>query len=158
MTKIATKDLVVKDEALGIERNVLAGQPIPPDLEKAYIEAGGDSDDVPANQSLRFRLDGSDEPLPIAVRDMVVHDDNIGIDRQIKGGQAVPPDLIDAYNAEIGNAPASDQGEPVDYDSQQVDDLQAEADRRGLEVEGTGADGNVLKKDLVAALKADDAA
>jgi hypothetical protein len=153
MTKIATKDLVVRDEALGIERNVLAGQPIPPD-----IEAGGDSDDVPANQSLRFRLDGSDEPLPIAVRDMVVHDDNIGIDRQIKGGQAVPPDLIDAYNAEIGNAPASDQGEPVDYDSQQVDDLQAEADRRGLEVEGTGADGNVLKKDLVAALKAAGAA
>jgi hypothetical protein len=90
------------------------------------------------------------------------HDDNIGIDRQIKGGQAVPPDLIDAYNAEVGNAPVSvsgdGQGESVDYDSQQVDDLQAEADRRGIEVEGTGADGNVLKKDLVAALKADDAA
>lgn len=45
-----------------------------------------------------------------------------------------------------------------DYESHLKDDLQGEADRRGLEVEGTGADGNVVKDDLVAALEADDAA
>lgn len=44
-----------------------------------------------------------------------------------------------------------------DYGSHPKDDLQVEADRRGLQVEGTGADGNVVKDDLVAALEADDA-
>jgi hypothetical protein len=39
-----------------------------------------------------------------------------------------------------------------------VEDLQAEADSRQLEVSGTGSGGNVLKKDLVSALQADDAA
>jgi hypothetical protein len=43
------------------------------------------------------------------------------------------------------------------YDSMSPEDLQAEAARRELDVQGTGADGNVLKKDLVAALQADDA-
>lgn len=43
------------------------------------------------------------------------------------------------------------------YDAMNVPDLQAEADRRGLEVQGTGADGNVVKADLVGALQADDA-
>lgn len=43
------------------------------------------------------------------------------------------------------------------YDDQTVEELQAEADRRGLTVEGTGTGGNVLKSDLVAALQADDA-
>lgn len=38
------------------------------------------------------------------------------------------------------------------------DELQAEADERGLEVEGSGANGNVTKADLIAALEADDAA
>lgn len=44
------------------------------------------------------------------------------------------------------------------YDAQTVDELEAEASRRGIEVTGTGKDGNVLKKDLVAALEADDKA
>lgn len=42
------------------------------------------------------------------------------------------------------------------YAGQTADELQAEADERGLEVEGTGKDGNVLKADLVSALEADD--
>jgi hypothetical protein len=46
---------------------------------------------------------------------------------------------------------------PETYREMQVDDLQAEADSRGLTVEGTGANGNVLKEDLVTALEADDA-
>lgn len=44
------------------------------------------------------------------------------------------------------------------YGSQKVDALEAEAEKRGLEVEGSGADGKVVKADLVAALEADDAA
>ena len=37
------------------------------------------------------------------------------------------------------------------------DELQAKADSRGLEVEGSGSNGNVTKADLVSALEADDA-
>ena len=43
-----------------------------------------------------------------------------------------------------------------DYDELSVEELEAEASRRELEVQGTGANGNVLKKDLIAALEADD--
>jgi hypothetical protein len=43
------------------------------------------------------------------------------------------------------------------YDEMTVEDLQAEVDRRGLTVAGTGAGGNVLKKDLVGALQHNDA-
>lgn len=42
------------------------------------------------------------------------------------------------------------------YDDLPVEQLQAEADRRGLDIEGTGKDGNVLKADLVTALQAHD--
>lgn len=44
------------------------------------------------------------------------------------------------------------------YAAKSPEELQAEADRRGLNVEGTGKDGNVLKADLVAALEAHDQA
>lgn len=43
------------------------------------------------------------------------------------------------------------------YDAMSATDLQAEADSRGLSVIGSGSGGNVLKKDLVSALQADDA-
>jgi hypothetical protein len=42
------------------------------------------------------------------------------------------------------------------YSGQSVEELQAEADKRGLTVEGSGKDGNVLKRDLVAAHEQDD--
>jgi hypothetical protein len=44
-----------------------------------------------------------------------------------------------------------------DYEQHGKDDLQREADLRGLTVEGTGANGNVLKDDLVDSLLAHDA-
>jgi hypothetical protein len=44
------------------------------------------------------------------------------------------------------------------YTAMKATDLQAEADRRGLTVTGTGANGNIVKDDLVAALQTDDAA
>lgn len=49
--------------------------------------------------------------------------------------------------------PPPDDG---DYESWDKPRLQAEADRRGLTVEGSGANGNVLKEDLVAALEEND--
>lgn len=39
------------------------------------------------------------DELPIAEKDDVIHDENLGIDRKIFAGQPVPPDLVDAYNA-----------------------------------------------------------
>lgn len=45
-----------------------------------------------------------------------------------------------------------------DYDSLSKDELLAEATLRNLDVKGSGANGNIVKDDLVAALKADDAA
>lgn len=43
-----------------------------------------------------------------------------------------------------------------DYESASKAALQAEVDSRGLEVEGTGSGGNVVKDDLIAALEEDD--
>lgn len=43
------------------------------------------------------------------------------------------------------------------YSSASKDDLQAEADRRGLAVDGSGSGGNVTKDDLVGALEQHDA-
>jgi hypothetical protein len=88
----------------------------------------------------------------IAKEDVVVHDPNLGIDRKLIAGQPVPPDLVDVYRKETGDGSGSRS-----YDDQTVEDLQAEVDRRGLEVEGTGKDGKVVKADLVKALEADDA-
>lgn len=64
---------------------------------------------------------------------------------------------------EGGDAPQAGDGDSDEsaadkgYADRKVDELQAEADERGLEVEGSGKDGKVLKADLVAALEADDA-
>lgn len=44
----------------------------------------------------------------------------------------------------------------TDYEAQSTEQLTAEAARRELTVDGTGANGNVLKKDLIAALQAAD--
>lgn len=60
-------------------------------------------------------------------------------------------------SAEPAGENADVEPEPGYYDDELVEDLQTEADRRGLTVRGTGANGNVVKSDLVDALKADDA-
>jgi uncharacterized small protein (DUF1192 family) len=89
----------------------------------------------------------------IATEDLVVHDEVLGIDRKIVAGQPVPPDLIEPYRKAGGEA-SNDEN----YSDLTVDELQARADQLGVEVDGTGADGKVLKKDLVAALEKRDAA
>lgn len=99
--------------------------------------------------------------LPLAKEDTVVDqvlDHGVKVQRKILAGTRVPPDLIDAYAEATGDSQAAAAGtdEATNYNSMNVEDLQAEADRRGLTVEGTGKDGNVLKSDLVAALEASD--
>jgi pyruvate/2-oxoglutarate dehydrogenase complex dihydrolipoamide acyltransferase (E2) component len=57
--------------------------------------------------------------------------------------------------------PAGGDDDVVDYNDTakfKADDLEKLAADRGLDVKGTGANDKVLKKDLVAALEADDAA
>jgi hypothetical protein len=46
---------------------------------------------------------GNTRPLPVAIRDVIVHDDALDIDRQLLAGQPVPPELIDAYQAKVGD-------------------------------------------------------
>lgn len=104
---------------------------------------------------------GREIKLPVATKDLVVKD-AIGVDRQIVAGMAVPLDLLDAYEAETGDTSAeitdpSTGALTGDYENHNAADLQAEADRRDLSVEGTGKDGNVLKADLVKALEGADA-
>lgn len=53
-----------------------------------------------------------------------------------------------------GDAGATSKG----YSDMKPEELAELAEKRELEVKGTGANDNVLKKDLVAALEADDAA
>lgn len=47
-------------------------------------------------------------------------------------------------------------GAPLDYQEMTVPDLEALAEERGIEVSGTGANGGVLKEDLVNALNTYD--
>lgn len=94
------------------------------------------------------------EPV-IATETKIVHDAAQHIDRKVVAGQQIPPDLVAAYkDGDVIADPVANAD--VDYDKQSVEELQAEVARRAVEVEGSGADGNVLKKDLVAALKFDD--
>lgn len=48
----------------------------------------------------------------IAEKTMFVHDDVIGIDRQIIAGQAVPLDLVEVYEKESGKSSSSKASEP----------------------------------------------
>jgi hypothetical protein len=96
---------------------------------------------------------------------VVVDGETIRLKQGDEYPDSLPADVRKALiEAESDSAiePAADDvvSEPItgDYESHKKDDLQAEADRRGLEVEGTGADGAVVKDDLVEALEADDAA
>lgn len=61
---------------------------------------------------------GVERELPIARESCTVTDPNIGILRQIVAGQPVPPDLVEAYEQEVGIA-AKDKpaDEPADGDA-----------------------------------------
>lgn len=71
-------------------------------------------------------------------------------------GKIVLPGARPAVDAGAGSG--DEAGAPVDYASWEKEALEAEAEKRELEVKGTGANGNVLKADLVKALETADAA
>lgn len=153
MGKLAAEDRIVHDKRMGIDRRVVAGDVIPADLVEAYEEAGGSTKNQPTET--RSRLTGDTARPVIAKQDIIVHDEAMGIDRRLFAGQEVPPDLVKAYKTGVGES-TDEPGPETGYEDQSVDELEVEADRRDLKVEGTGKDGNVLKADLVAALEADD--
>lgn len=101
----------------------------------------------------------------IATENTLVHDPNMGIDRQIIAGQAVPPDLLDAYRVKVGDAAAAQapgedaRSDTGDLDGLSVEELERRARDAGVygSIEGTGANGNVVKGDLVKALGASGA-
>ncbi len=58
--------------------------------------------------SLGSSIDLKGNALPpevIAKKDLIVYDDDLNIDRQLKAGQRVPPELVDAYGRETGDTP-----------------------------------------------------
>lgn len=69
-------------------------------------------------------------------------------------------DIKDAskIGADVWDSDTGGGGDVTGYNALKVADLETEAEKRGLEVEGTGKDGKVVKADLVAALEAADAA
>jgi hypothetical protein len=72
-------------------------------------------------------------------------------------GEPGEPDLNDRHDkALVDDGLLIQADEPGDYDSRHVDDLAGEVAARGLDVKGTGKDGNVLKADLVKALEDND--
>jgi hypothetical protein len=98
-----------------------------------------------------------DQARPVG-RGSVLDVDQATADRLIADGVAIDGehDIHPVLPPEPSTVGAAD--EPVDYAELSKDELQAEVDRRGITVEGSGANGNVVKDDLVAALEADDAA
>lgn len=124
---IATESTIVKDPYLGIERQVLSGQPVPPELIDAYHEKVGN--------------DATKDDPAAAARDELAGQHGTGTST----GTA-PTDTTPVSDTTAG-----------DYESKSLEDLEALVKVRELEVEGTGSNGRVLKADLVAALKAADA-
>lgn len=90
------------------------------------------------------------EPVPDWVTDDLVHPDNTQTKAQYEAAQKGDS------TSDAGGGSGSGH-EDKGYAGQTPDELKAEAEKRDLTVEGTGANGNVLKGDLVAALEADDA-
>ena len=72
-----------------------------------------------------------------------------------QGGAPVELNDDQLKRLRAAGAKVSEQ-ESEDYSALSKDDLEKEAAERGLEVEGSGADGNVVKDDLISALEQSD--
>lgn len=97
---------------------------------------------------------GYDDPTEIT--DSQGNTTTVAIRRDGRAGEVISLTASEAARLEALDAVVPADA-PSTYREMSVDDLQAEADSRGLTVEGTGANGNVLKEDLVGALEAHDA-
>lgn len=84
--------------------------------------------------------------------------------RFFKAGDPIPAS-IDVASSDVRTQDGPEPSGPIgttgaqpsvefDVDSASVEELEAEAERLGLQVDGTGANGNVLKSDLQDALRA----
>jgi hypothetical protein len=104
----------------------------------------------------------SQTDLPLCEQDMTVAqiiDHGVEIKRKLFAGQRVPADLIEAYHAATGDEPVADESATgPDYSKMTPEDLRALVDERQLQVQGSGANGNIIKTDLVNALVASDSA
>lgn len=156
MPEIAKTDQVVHDPAMGTDRQVLAGQPVPPELLDAYREAGGETSESDPAAPQRVRI-SDDVPSVVASRDVVVHDDAMGIDRQIVAGTRVPPDLLEAYAKETGEnvPPPVAAAAPADSEELTGEDLAKRAAE--LKVEGRSKMTADELRDAVAKAEADQA-
>lgn len=68
-----------------------------------------------------------------------------------------PKSVVEAEEAQAATDAQESAGESkVDYEVYTVDELKELSDQRGLDPEGSGSNGNVLKEDYIAALEADD--
>lgn len=163
MTPIATEPVYVDDpNAPGVQRLIAApGDEIPADVPTVGVVTPPDPASV-----LSEPLDGYDA---LTEDDIVSRLPDLGADElaavqayeqahQARGSitrYGLRSQVVTSARAKAKSVPAESTSEG--YDSMSVEDLQAEADSRGLDVQGSGAGGNVVKKDLVAALQANDA-
>jgi hypothetical protein len=144
----ATKDIICRDRA-GIERFVAFGTDIPRGWEHVR---DADQTPVPADQ-LQPRSIANADAVTTAAENLQAR-----ADRAAAGDPTVRDTLPD-HASKVGEDPGAGEPHgikplPPALDDMTVEELQAEADRLGLEVKGTGKDGNVLRKDLESALKA----
>lgn len=113
-----------------------------------------------AKETITHKVDGintviaeAGQPIPIAFEHLVPDNKSEPLtpgvtDRSTSARRAA------AQNANPGDG--GDLGDLGDLGELGVTELKAEADRRGLHVEGTGKDGKVVKADLIAALETSD--
>lgn len=138
MTEFATTTEVVRDPNLDIDRKVVKGTQIPPDLLEAY-QALGETEEPESSTNPAIR--GLSADVVIAGSTLVVHDDVLDIDRKIVKGTAVPPDLLAAYAAATGDKSADPGNAPEPVKVADIDDYD-----------------EVNAKDLVDLITADNAA
>lgn len=87
-----------------------------------------------------------------------VHVDGVAYGPGDKLPADVAKQIVNPKAWEGGDAPEAEVDEDnKSYGDMSADELKKVADERELVVTGTGANGNVVKADLVAALEADDA-
>lgn len=127
MPKIAQKSMTIPDKGLGIDRTVIEGQPVPPDLLESYEEAGGTVKDSDPSQPTSLVAG----PVVKATEDTVVDLEVAGVmvQRKVFAGEKVPPDLVDAYRKATSGETTSETKptEPVDVTEATADSVSAES-------------------------------
>lgn len=84
--------------------------------------------------------------------------EQLGLERTEEGQARLDRGLerVGRTDGDPNSGDSASGGDDTSYNNDTKDDLQDEVDRRGLEVQGSGANSKVLKSDLVSALEAHD--